>query len=143
MNRFKALMQKAEENQNDYEKKHLNKINRQLEQDERRKRVENERIKRKEEAFSQFKKIAKSLPSDFQKNKHEKERNHLSSKGLKDESSINKKLNDKNSIFNTKIKKTDNDNTHNNNNGNSKINHEYKKKINSSSLSQSKKTFKF
>jgi len=57
-------MQKAEENQNHYEKKHLNNINRQLEQDERRRKNENEKIKKKEEAFSNFKKIAKSLPND-------------------------------------------------------------------------------
>jgi len=57
-------MQQAQKNQNEYERKHLNKINRQLEHEEKRKKIEDEKIRRKEEAFSQFKKIVKALPSN-------------------------------------------------------------------------------
>jgi hypothetical protein len=129
-------MQKAEENQNHYEKKHLNNINRQLEQDERRRKIENEKIKKKEEAFSNFKKIAKSLPNDLQKSRDRRERSNSVSRSSRDESSISKK----NSIYNLKIKKAD---SNNHSNDIHKNNHERQKKLSSSSLSQSKKHFSF
>jgi len=148
MNSFKALMQKAEENKYDYERKQLKKINRQLEQDEKRKREENERIKKKEEAFNQFKKIAKSLPNDFHKgNKNRKgDRSDGSNsfKVSKDESYINKKLTEKNATHNLKIKKAGNINgTHNNNGDNISKKVEQKKKITNFSTSQSKKHLSF
>jgi len=63
-------MQQAEKNQNQNEREHLRKINKQIEQDERRKKVEHEKVRKKEEALNQFKKIAKSLPNDCNYFKH-------------------------------------------------------------------------
>lgn len=150
MNSFKALMQKAEENKNDYERKQLKKINRQIEQDERRKREENERIKKKEKSFTQFKKIAKSLPNDFQKRngnrKEDGSDKNNSFRVSKNESSINKKLTEKKAIFDLKIKKVGDDNIHNNHNRNdniSKTKIERKKQLNNFSTSQSKKHLSF
>jgi len=146
MSSFKALMQQAQKNQNEYEKQQLNKINKQLEFDEKRKREENEKIKRKEEALNKFKKIAKTLPNDVQRSNEKSDIKHSLNKGTNNESSMNRKLQEKNTVFNTKIKKISNSNNINNNSNNdnnSKIKMEKKKNIGSSSSSQFKKHLSF
>jgi len=146
MSSFKALMQQAQKNQNEYEKQHLSKLNKQLEYDERRKREEKEKIKRKEEALNKFKKLAKSLPNDVQQIKNERrDIKHSLNKETNNESSMNRKIQEKIDVFDTKIKKISNFNNvknNSNNDNNSKIKME-KKNIGSSSLSQSKKHLSF
>jgi len=134
-------MQQAQKNQNEYERKHLNKINRQLEHEEKRKKIEDEKIKRKEEAFSQFKRIVKALPNDVQRTNERKDIKHSLNRRTDDESSMNRK--EKNAVFNTKIKKVGNTINNSTNDSNSKIKTDNKKKIGSSHFSQTKKHLSF